>query len=61
MTEAEAIVSRHSVRKYKPEKIEEEKASLIRKKIEEINAEGDLHLPSGTFPPGNSHQFFHSP
>lgn len=44
MTEFEAMVARHSVRNYKPEKIEEEKAVLIRQKIEELNAEGNLHL-----------------
>ena len=44
MTEADAIIARHSVRNYKPEKIEEEKVSLIRQKIEELNAEGNLHL-----------------
>ena len=44
MTEKEAIFVRHSVRNYKPDKIEEEKAELIRRKIEELNLEGDLHL-----------------
>ena len=44
MTENEAIVLRHSVRNYKPERIEDEKASLIRQKIEELNAVGNLHL-----------------
>ena len=44
MTEIEAIKERHSVRNYRPEKIEEEKVSLIRKKIDELNAEGSLHL-----------------
>ena len=44
MTEIEAIKARHSVRNYKPDRIEEEKVSLIREKIAEINAEGDLHL-----------------
>ena len=44
MNEVDLIRARHSVRNYKPEKIEEEKAFLIRQKIEEINAEGDLHL-----------------
>lgn len=44
MTENEAILVRHSVRNYKPDKIEEDKAELIRRKIEELNLEGDLHL-----------------
>ncbi len=44
MTEKEAIIARHSVRNYKPDKIEEEKAALIRQKVEELNAEGNLHL-----------------
>lgn len=44
MTEIEAIKARHSVRNYKPDRIEAGKVSLIREKIAEINAEGDLHL-----------------
>ena len=44
MNEIEAIYARHSVRNYKPERIEEEKASLIRQRIEELNVEGHLHL-----------------
>ena len=44
MTEAEAIILRHSVRNYKPERIDEEKASLIRQKIDELNADGNLHM-----------------
>ena len=35
MTEKEAILQRHSVRNYKDQKIEAEKVSLIREKIEE--------------------------
>ncbi len=44
MNEVDLIRARHSVRNFKPEKIKEEKASLIRQKIDELNAEGDLHL-----------------
>ena len=44
MTEIEAIKVRHSVRNYKPEKIRAEEVALIQQKIEELNAEGDLHL-----------------
>jgi nitroreductase len=44
MTDIEAIKARHSVRRYKPDKIEGEKAALIREKIEELNKEGGLHL-----------------
>ena len=44
MTEIEAVLLRHSVRNYKPEKIEEEKEELIRQKIDELNRDGDLHL-----------------
>ncbi len=44
MTEKEAILQRHSVRNYKDQKIEAEKVSLIREKIEELNTAGNLHL-----------------
>ena len=44
MTEKEAIIARHSVRNYKPEKIEEENAALIRQKIDDLNRESGLHL-----------------
>ena len=44
MTEKEAILQRHSVRNYKDQKIEAEKVSLIREKIEELNGLGNLHL-----------------
>ena len=40
----EAIKNRHSVRNYKPDPIEPEKAELIRQKIDELNREGNLHL-----------------
>ena len=44
MTDMEAIRQRHSVRQYKPDRIEDEKAALIKAKIDELNREGDLHL-----------------
>lgn len=44
MTEIEAIKERHSVRNYKPKKIEEEKVELMRSRIEELNRESGLHL-----------------
>ena len=44
MNETEAIIARHSVRSYKPEKIEEEKAVKLKEKIEELNRESGLHL-----------------
>ena len=44
MTEIEAIKERHSVRNYKPERIEEEKAAVLRQKIDEINLVSGLHL-----------------
>ncbi len=44
MNELDAIRQRHSVRQYKADRIEEEKVALIKAKIDELNAEGDLHL-----------------
>lgn len=44
MNEIDAIRQRHSVRQYKPDRIENDKAALIKAKIDELNAEGDLHL-----------------
>ena len=44
MTDIEAIRQRHSVRQYKPDRIEAEKAALIKAKSDELNKEGDLHL-----------------
>lgn len=44
MTEIEAIKARHSVRNYKPQRIDAETAAKIRKKIEELNQESGLHL-----------------
>ena len=44
MTEVEAIRARHSVRAYQDRKIEPEKANQLKALIEEVNAEGKLHL-----------------
>ena len=44
MTDIEAIRQRHSVRQYKPDRIEDEKVALIKSKIDELNKEGNLHL-----------------
>ena len=40
----EAIKSRHSVRKYKEQPIEESKLTTLRTAIEEANAEGGLNI-----------------
>lgn len=44
MTDLEAIKVRHSVRQYKPDRIEEDKVKALKAKIEELNLAGDLHL-----------------
>ncbi|MCR4895167.1 MAG: nitroreductase [Lachnospiraceae bacterium] len=44
MSDIEAIRARHSVRNYKPEAIAPETLALLKAKIEELNAAGDLHL-----------------
>ena len=44
MSDIEAIRERHSVRNYKTDRIEPEKASLIIEKLDELNREGNLHL-----------------
>ena len=44
MNDIEAIRARHSVRNYKPQRIEAEKVALIEEMIENLNREGDLHL-----------------
>lgn len=44
MNEIDAIRQRHSVRQYKADRIEEEKVALIKAKIDELNAEGNLNL-----------------
>lgn len=44
ITVEDAIRNRHSVRSYDKREIDEETASKLRLKIEELNKEGDLHL-----------------
>lgn len=44
MTEIEAIYARHSVRAYTDKKIEPEKLQALNALIDQLNAEGDLHL-----------------
>lgn len=44
MNDLEAISQRHSVRQYKPDRIEEEKVKLLKAKIDELNKEGNLNL-----------------
>lgn len=44
MNDIEAIRARHSVRNYKPLRIEAEKVAKLNEKIEELNKEGNLHL-----------------
>lgn len=44
MTDLEAIRLRHSVRQYRPDRIEEEKIAALREMIGRINTEGDLYL-----------------
>ena len=44
MNDKEAILVRHSVRNYKPDRIEPEKVLMIKERILELNEEGDLHL-----------------
>ncbi len=44
MNDIEAIRARHSVRNYKPWKIEADKVAKLNEKIEELNKEGNLHL-----------------
>ena len=44
MTLLEAIQSRHSVRKYIDKPIEEDLVSILQKKVNEVNAEGNLHI-----------------
>ena len=44
MTDIEAINERHSVRNYKEDRIEAEKVTLLKEKIDELNKEGGLHL-----------------
>lgn len=44
MSYIDAIKDRHSVRNYKPDRIEEKKVTKIKALIEELNTEGNLHL-----------------
>ena len=44
MNSVEAIRARHSVRNYRPEKIEEEKVALLKEKIRELNGRGNLNM-----------------
>lgn len=44
MTQTEAIQARHSVRRYRPERIPEETLAAFREEIEKVNAEGHLHI-----------------
>ena len=44
MSETDVIKQRHSVRNYKPERIEEKTMDLLKEKIAELNSEGRLHL-----------------
>ena len=44
MNDIEAIKARHSVRQYKPDRIEAEKVTILKEKIAELNKEGDLNL-----------------
>lgn len=44
MNDIEAIKARHSVRQYKPDRIEDEKVTILKEKIAELNKEGNLNL-----------------
>ena len=44
MTQIDLIKERHSVRVYKPDKIEQEKVALLNEKINELNEAGNIHL-----------------
>lgn len=44
MTELEAIAVRHSVRAYQDRAVEAEKTEQLKRLIDEVNAEGNLHL-----------------
>ena len=44
MSQIEAIKNRHSVRNYKPERIQQDKVAKITEKIDELNRDGSLHL-----------------
>lgn len=44
MTEIEAMQLRHSVRAYQDKKIEQDKVAALKAMIEQVNADGNLHL-----------------
>ena len=44
MNDIDAIMQRHSVRQYKPQRIEADKVAALKAKIDELNAEGNLNL-----------------
>ncbi len=44
MTEKQAILVRHSVRKYRSVRIADSLVAQLKAKIDELNAEGNLHL-----------------
>ena len=44
MSYIDAIKDRHSVRNYRPDRIEDSKVEKIRQMIDELNKEGNLHL-----------------
>ena len=43
-SDLDAIMDRHSVRNYKPKKIEHEKVEMLKEFINTLNVEGELHL-----------------
>ena len=44
MTDIEAIKDRHSVRSYRPDRIENDKIEKLNEKIKELNVTGNLNL-----------------
>ena len=52
MSELEALESRHSVRKYTDRPLDRETVARLRHMIDEINAEGQLHMQLVTDEPG---------
>ena len=55
MTLLEAIQSRHSVRKYIDKPIEEDLVSILQKKVNEVNAEGNILLTNRLHQDGLRH------
>ena len=55
MTLSEAIKSRHSVRKYIDKPIEEDLVSILQKKVNEVNAEGNILLTNRLHQDGLRH------